>query len=213
MAKFFDPPALDDSQPDHRLHAPATARNKEAILDVLRDHLTLAGTLLELASGTGEHACHFAAGLPHLSWQPTDIDPSHLNSIHAWGQSAGLDNLHPPMHLDATEKWPEIDDLVAVNAVNLIHISPLIVTNHVIEKSGDHLPAGGILYFYGPFKRGGQHTAQSNVDFDASLQSRNPDWGVRDMEYVIDKTARAGFGDPVITPMPANNFSLIFKRL
>lgn len=212
MAKFFDPQAATSDSPDLRLHAPATARNRDVILDILKNHLPAQGTVLEFASGTGEHACHFASGLPTITWQPSDIDTNHLSSINAWRDHLSAGNVNDPIHLDATTDWPTIDGLAAICAINLIHISPWIVCKSLIEGANHHLPSGGMLFLYGPYKRSGVHTAPSNQSFDTSLQARNSEWGVRDMETVTELAAENGFQAPIVIPMPANNFSLIFKK-
>ena len=213
MSRFFNPGAAGD---DARLHAPATARNRDYILDVLREHLPREGSLLEVASGTGEHASFFAPHFPDIDWQPTDIDESHLESIAAWRAHTACPSLLSPMRFDVlTDDWalPHLEKpLVAVLAINLIHISPFDVTVALMENAGRTLGSGGVLFLYGPYRRGGAHTAPSNESFDASLKARNPAWGVRDMEKVISLANQNGFGAPVIVPMPANNFSLVFKK-
>lgn len=213
MSRFFNPEAAGD---DARLHAPATARNREAILNVLQEHLPQEGSLLEVASGTGEHASFFAPHFPKIDWQPTDIDEDHLTSIDAWRTHAACPSLLAPMPFNVlTDDWalPHLEKpLTAILAINLIHISPFDVTVALIENAGRTLGAGGMLFLYGPYRRDGAHTAPSNESFDASLKARNPAWGVRDMEEVISLAGQNGFGAPEIVPMPANNFSLVFKK-
>ncbi len=216
MTRFFDPGRHEDATSDARLHAAATARNRDVILDVLKAHLPKRGSLLEVASGTGEHAAHMAGHFPDLHWQPTDIDPRHLNSIDAWRMHIGHDNILPARHFHLLEgNWP-LDHLpsplVALMAVNLIHISPWEVTEALVAGAGRTIPEGGVFYLYGPYKRAGSHTSESNEAFDASLKANNPGWGVRDMEAVVDLARDAGFGDPEVVAMPANNFSLVFKK-
>lgn len=198
----------DNSQ---RLASPAVARNRDVILEVLREVLVEAGQVLELASGSGEHAVHFAHGLPHLEWQPTDASPRALESIADWRTEAGLANLKAPIELDAMGTWPVLacDALVAIN---LIHISPWRVTAELMLQAGQLLPAGGVLYLYGPYKRNGQHTAPSNEGFDVQLKSRNPLWGVRNLEAVIEEAERNGLLLDKVIEMPANNLSVIFTR-
>lgn len=217
MNGFFSPKGHD--HPDtalpspNCLHAPATARNKDALLHVLTDHLPTSGTILELASGTGEHACHFARHLPFVTWQPSDIEPHHLASIRAWRDYHQIDHMADPVHLDATEDWPPLDNLRAICAINLIHIAPWPVAQALMNKAGKLLnQAEDMLFLYGPYKQKGDHTAPSNADFDISLRRRNAQWGVRDMEAVVDLAKDAGFKAPDIIPMPANNFSLIFRK-
>jgi len=211
MASLFDPDG--DSE---RLHAPATARNREVILEVLKSALPAPGTLFEVASGTGEHGVFMAPELPDHIWQPSDIDPGHIASINAWRSEMMVENMRLARRFDVladsfTEP-PHDKPLTGILAVNLIHIAPWVVAETLIEKSGKALPAGGLLYLYGPYKRGGEHISQSNADFDVSLKSRNESWGVRDMEAVIKLAEKAGFKAPEITPMPANNFSLVFRK-
>ena len=197
---------------DRRLHAPATVRNRDAILAVLRAHLPARGLVLELASGSGEHAAHFAAALPDLVFQPSDPDDAARASIDAWAAAAGSANLRPALALDATAaRWP-IAAADAVLCINMIHIAPWRAAEGLIAGAARVLSRGGVLYLYGPFKRDGAHTAPSNQAFDASLRGQNPEWGVRDLEAVAALAARAGFAPPQIVPMPANNLSVIFGR-
>jgi SAM-dependent methyltransferase len=195
---------------DARCHAPATMRNRDAILAALRRHLPPQGLVLEVASGTGEHAVHFAAGLPSLSFQPSDRDDRARASINAWVRAARLPNLRPALALDTTaEAWP-IDAADAVFAANMIHIAPWAATLGLVAGAARILPPGGALILYGPFRRGGKHTAPSNAAFDADLRAHDPEWGVRDLEAVTE--AAADFTAPLVEPMPANNFLLVFRR-
>ena len=196
---------------DPRLSAPATARNRAPILDVLRAHLPPAGLVLEIASGTGEHVAHFAAALPALQWQPTDPVPEYRASISAW--SAGLPNVLPPLPLDATETpWP-IQHADAVLCINMIHIAPWPAAEALIAGAARILPPGGLLALYGPYRRAGQPMEPGNAHFDADLRSRNPAWGLREVETVTGRATNAGFGPPAIVTMPANNLMLLFHRL
>ncbi|HEY8352709.1 MAG TPA: DUF938 domain-containing protein [Sphingomonadales bacterium] len=199
-----------------RRHAPATARNRGPILDVLKRILPDAGLVLEVASGTGEHAVHFAPVLHPLIWQPSDRDPDLRASVSAWAAETGVP-LPPPLDLDVTApRWPVEDGsfgpIVAVVAINLIHIAPWEATLGLFAGADRLLGPDGIVYLYGPYRRDGEHTAPSNAAFDASLRSQNPAWGVRDMGEVADVAARHGFRLDEIVAMPANNFSLIFRR-
>lgn len=211
MAQLFDPEGNSE-----RLHAPATARNRDVIFDVLKAALPEAGTIFEVASGSGEHAAYMAPKLPDHDWQPSDIDTSHLASINAWRGEMLVENMKLARRFDVlTDSFtePEHDKpLTAILAINLIHIAPWSVTETLVTKAGVVLPEDGLLYLYGPYKRGDAHTSESNAAFDGSLKSRNADWGVRDMEAVIELASEAGFKAPEITPMPANNFSLVFKK-
>ena len=149
---------------------------------MLRRVLPVRGVVLEIASGTGEHAVHFAAALPGLTWHPTDRDPAALHSIAAWRASTPLPNCSPPIELDVTSPaWP-VERADAVLCCNMIHISPWRSTEGLIEGAGRVLSPGGVLFLYGPYKESGRHTAPSNEAFDADLRVRNPEWGVRDLE-------------------------------
>lgn len=195
-----------------RQTAPAADRNKAPILDVLRRALPPAGLVLEVASGTGQHAVHFAAAFPALDWQPSDPEPTARASIAAWAQAAQLPNLRPPLELDAAAPdWP-IGHADAVLCINMVHISPWPATEGLMAGSGRILPSGGLLYLYGPYRRDGRHTAPSNDAFDADLRARNPAWGVRDLEAVAVAAGAHGFHLDEIVEMPANNLSLLFRK-
>lgn len=199
---------------DARLYAPAAARNREPILSVLKQYLPQSGQVLEIASGSGEHAVHFAqSSPPDLIFQPSDPDAAARASIDGWAAELDLPNIRPALALDAaSEDWP-IDRADAVLCINMIHISPWKATEGLVRGAARVLPAGGLLYLYGPYKRGGRHTAPSNEAFDADLRSRNANWGVRDLETVAALAAKAGFGNPLVEEMPANNLSVIFRKL
>lgn len=198
---------------DTRQYAPAATRNRDPIWNVLRTHLPPAGLVLEIASGTGEHVTHFAqcAG-PAIAFQPSDPSPAARASIDAWTAASGLPNVRPALALDAAaDDWPVAAADVLV-CINMIHISPWAATLGLIRGAARLLPVGGVLFLYGPYRRGGAHTAPSNAAFDADLRHRNPQWGVRDLEAVADLAAAAGFGAPQIVEMPANNLSVVFRR-
>jgi hypothetical protein len=197
---------------DNRLHFPSAARNRQPILDVLRRHLPARGLVLEVASGSGEHVVHFARSCPGLAFQPSDPDPAHRASIDAWTAALGLANVRPAHHLDVTaEPWP-IAAADAVVCINMIHIAPWAAAEGLMRGAGRVLPAGGVLYLYGPYVRGGRHTAASNAAFDASLRTQNPEWGVRDLEAVADLAVAQGFAAPIVVEMPANNLSLVLRK-
>jgi SAM-dependent methyltransferase len=197
---------------DARLFAPATRRNRDAILAVLRAHLPERGMVLEVASGSGEHAVHFAAQLPGLVLQPSDPDAEARASIEGWRRATGLPNLRAPLALDvAAATWP-IAAADAVLCINMVHIAPWRAADGLMRGAARLLGPGGVLYLYGPYRRGGRHTAPSNAAFDRSLRAQNPDWGVRDLEAVAALAAGAGFAPPLIVEMPANNLSLVFRR-
>jgi len=193
--------------------APAALRNRAAILDVLSPHILSGALVLELASGTGEHALFFAQARPDVTFQPTDFDISARASINAYAEEAGLPNLRRALFLDATqpETWPP-EPTDAVLCVNMIHISPWEATLGLIAGAARILPLGGKLALYGPYFRDGIETAPSNLAFDDSLRARNPAWGIRRLEDVAGLAAEAGFSAPEVTEMPANNLTVIFTR-
>jgi SAM-dependent methyltransferase len=198
---------------DPRRFAPAAARNRDPILAALRPRLPGAGLVLEVASGSGEHAIHLAAALPALTFQPSDPDPGARASIDAWAAKAGLANIRPALALDAAAAdWPAAA-ADAVVCINMIHIAPWAACEGLVRGAARLLPAGGPLILYGPYRRGGRHTAPSNAAFDADLRARDPAWGVRDLEAVAALAAAEGFGPPEAVEMPANNLTVIFRRL
>ncbi|RYE86304.1 MAG: DUF938 domain-containing protein [Hyphomicrobiales bacterium] len=206
-------PQDDLHRHDPRQLAPATQRNREPILAVLREVLPAQGQVLEIASGSGEHAIHFATAFPSLSFQPSDPDPAALASIDAWARESALANLRPAIRLDAmASRWP-VTQADAILCINMIHISPWAATEGLIRQAGQLLPADGPLYLYGPYRQHDVPLAASNAVFDDSLRRRNPKWGLRELEAVAELARAAGFGEPVVTPMPANNLSVVFRKL
>jgi Protein of unknown function (DUF938) len=192
--------------------SPAVARNRDPILAVLRRVLPDQGTVLEIASGTGEHAAYFASHLPHLIWQPSDVDPDALASITAHRAASDAPNLRTPITLDVTASvWP-VAQADAVVSINMIHISPWTAAEGLMSGAARLLAAGQPLYLYGPFKENRVHTAPSNAAFDANLRARDPRWGVRDVDDVRDLADSHGFDFIERVAMPANNLSLIFRR-
>lgn len=208
---------MSEPRPDARAHAPATARNREPILAVLTELLPAAEgpqRVLEIASGTGEHAAFFAARLPHLAWQPSDADAAALASIAAWRESTGpLDNLAAPIRLDVMAAWPEGLAVDVVFSANMIHIAPWEACLGLFRGASEVLAPGGALVLYGPFAEGGRHTAPSNEAFDASLRARDSRWGVRDLDDVRRVAEAAGFRLEARHEMPANNLTLVFRRV
>lgn len=194
---------------DPRRHAPATLRNRDPILAELRRLLPPRGLVLEVASGTGEHCAHFAAGLPGLDWQPTDLDPENRASIAAWCE--GLPNVRAPVAMDAAAPWGEAH-ADAVLCINMIHIAPWSATQGLLTGAARVLSAGAPLILYGPYRQAGTPTAPSNEEFDASLRARNPEWGLRTLEDVAALASAAGFGAPAVTALPANNLLVAFRR-
>jgi SAM-dependent methyltransferase len=196
-----------------RRSAPAAERNRDPILEVLRTALPELGLVLEVASGTGEHAVHFARSLPRLRWQPSDPDPDALASIRAWREECGPANLLEPLRLDAAaEEWP-VAAADAVLCVNMVHISPWATTAGLMRGAGRLLGAGQPLILYGPYRRAGVPTAPSNEAFDQSLKARNLQWGLRDIEAVAAEAERSGLRLERVHEMPANNLTAVFRRL
>jgi hypothetical protein len=202
-------PFVFDGTGDLKRHAPATERNRDAIVEVLRAVLPPAGLILEVASGTGEHAVHFARAFPALIWQPSDSDPAGLASIAAWREEAALPNLLAPVALDAAANWP-IKTADAVVCINMVHISPWAATVGLFAGAAAILATGAPLYLYGPYHRQGVATAPSNSDFDASLRARNPEWGLRSVDDVAAVGKRNGLHLSSLIEMSANNLSLVF---
>jgi SAM-dependent methyltransferase len=202
---------MADPQPSHVLSSPAALRNREPILAALTPHLPASGRVLELAAGSGEHAVHFAAACPALTWQPADLDPDALASIAAQRALAGLPNLLPPVRLDAgqPESWPAADVVVAIN---MIHIAPWAATEGLMAGAGRVLPHAGLLFLYGPYIEADVETAPSNLAFNASLRSRNPAWGLRHIDEVAALAGRHGLALAARIAMPANNLSLAFRK-
>jgi hypothetical protein len=198
---------------DHRQYAPATVRNRDFILDVLRDVLPTTGVILEIASGSGEHVVHFARNLPSLVFQPSDPEPNALLSVAAWMKAAEVTNVRAPIVLDASRSpWP-IASADGIICINMVHISPWDASVGLIRGAAAILPPGSPLYLYGPYKRKGFATAPSNEAFDRNLRDRNPIWGLRDLEAIAAIAQSAGFSIPDITEMPANNLSNVFRRM
>ncbi|NNC19854.1 DUF938 domain-containing protein [Corallococcus exiguus] len=193
-------------------HAPATERNREPLLAVLREVLPTEGTLLEVASGTGQHAAFFAKAFPGLTWQPTDGDPSSLESIDAWRVEEGLANVLPARLLDASsDAWP-VEHADAVLCVNMIHISPWAACQGLMRGAARVLRPGGRLVLYGPYFVEGKEAAPSNLAFDESLRARDPSWGVRELGAVTAEAARHGLQRERVVEMPSNNLTVVFRR-
>jgi SAM-dependent methyltransferase len=193
--------------------APATERNRAPMLEVLRRVLpSTTDLVLEIASGSGQHAVWFAEHLPGLVWQPTDPDEGARASIEAWRAESGLTNVRAPLALDATsETWP-VERADAVVCINMIHIAPWAACVGLMRGAARVLPAGGVLFMYGPYRVGGAHTAPSNARFDESLHERDPAWGVRDLDEVVAEAKKHGLIHTETVPMPANNLSVVYRR-
>lgn len=199
--------------PDLRRQAPAVQRNREPILEVLQRHLPASGRVLELASGTGEHAVFFCSHFKELTWQPTDVDPANLDSIAAWREFSALDNLLPPLVVDLIgEPTPGTARYAAAFCANLIHIAPWIVCQHLMQFVGKVLENNARFVMYGPYKVDGQHTAESNVAFEQWLWSQSADYGVRDLADVVAEANKNQLELLERVAMPANNFCLVFTK-
>lgn len=200
---------------EERLSSPSVARNRDAIRGVFRETMRPEGTVLEIGSGTGEHACHILQELSDLTWQPSDPDIGSRASIDGWGAHLGIDRLRPALDIDVTRDgwWDDIEIAVsAMVSINMIHIAPFTAAKGLFAGAGHLLPAGGQLFLYGPFMRNGV-TAQSNREFDRSLKSRDPAWGVRDLDREVAPLAgEHGLSLTQVFKMPANNLSVIFTR-
>jgi cyclopropane fatty-acyl-phospholipid synthase-like methyltransferase len=199
-------------------HAPATTRNCEPILAVLRTELPSTGTVLEIGSGTGEHAVYFAPRLQPRPWLPSDVDPDALASIRAWQDEQPVANLLPPILLDAREaRWPlecrpAKPDIAAIVSINMIHIAPWSASLGLLAGAARLLPVDAPLILYGPFKRQGRHTSASNAAFDESLRSRDAAWGVRDLDTLEREARTLGLELHRVIEMPANNLTVVFRR-
>jgi hypothetical protein len=197
--------------PEAKRHAPATARNRDAIADMLSGILPASGTILEIASGTGEHIVHFAGAFPHLLWQPSDHDVLGLESISAWSAEAGLPNLLPPVLIDASAPdWP-VARADALLCINMVHISPWAATVGLLRNAARALGPSQPLCIYGPFRQRDVPLAESNAAFDASLRQQNPEWGLRFVEDINQTAGENGLRLDQIVEMPANNLLLVFR--
>jgi SAM-dependent methyltransferase len=196
---------------DAKQHAPAAARNRAPICEVLSRELPPQGGVLEIASGSGEHAVDFARAFPALAWQPSDASEAALASIAAWRAEAQLANLRAPVALDVTAAvWP-VTHADAIVCINMVHISPWQATLGLFAGAARLLAPGALLYLYGPYRFGGVFTAASNAAFDRSLQQRDPRWGVRDLDDLEAAAKPHGLVLRDTVAMPANNHSLVFR--
>jgi cyclopropane fatty-acyl-phospholipid synthase-like methyltransferase len=197
---------------DARKNAPATERNRDYILKVLQSFVPADASVLEIASGSGQHATHFAKHFPEARWQPSDLSAENRASIDAWAQAEQVTNIQPALTLDVHQQpWPVAHADVVV-CINMIHIAPWTACEHLLRGAHQIVPTGGWLFLYGPYHQNGKPTSPSNHEFDQWLQSQDPSWGVRDMEKVIQAAQEQQFVLEQCVPMPANNFSLVFRR-
>jgi hypothetical protein len=207
--RFYEAPAGASA----RRSAPAALRNREPIAEVLREWLPESGLVLEVASGTGEHAVHFARTFPQLEWQPSDADPQALDSISAWRGEAQLPNLRAPLAIDASAPdWP-IDRADAILSINMVHISPWSAALGVIDGAMRLLPVGAPLILYGPWLKDDVPTEPSNLAFDADLKRRDPQWGLRRIEDFAAAAEAQQLLLEEVRPMPANNMMLLLRHL
>ncbi len=195
-------------------HAPATLRNREPLLSVLREVLPANGTVVEIASGTGEHVVFFAQHLSGIDWQPSDVDQDALASIEAHRLEAGLDNLRKPVRIDVlSTDWGEAAaGAGALVCINMIHIAPWACAEALLRGAAKLLPDGAPLVMYGPFRIDGKHTAPSNETFDASLRHENSAWGIRDLTALTGAAETAGLHRDRVIAMPANNHAIVLRR-
>lgn len=193
-------------------HAPAADRNRQPILAVLAPLLCDGALVLEVASGSGQHAAFFARSLPAVTFQPSDADPEALASIGAYVAEEALPNLRPPLSLDASSDAWSLARADAIVCINMIHIAPWSACEGLVRGAARLLDAGGVLFLYGPYRIDGGFEAPSNHAFDASLRARDPAWGVRDLEAVTALAEAHGFAREAVVPMPANNHSLVFRK-
>lgn len=209
---FWQPTADPQAAADPRLRAPSAQRNRDAILTVLTDILPSSGLVLEIASGSGEHAVHFAGALPGMTFQPSDPSPDAVASIAAWSAESGLGNIRPPLVIDATAPdWP-VETADAILCINMIHIAPWAAAEGLFRHAGRLLKPDQPLYLYGPYRRPDRPLEQGNAAFDGSLRSRDPAWGLRELDAVAALGTANGFSAPTIVEMPANNLSVIFRK-
>lgn len=202
----------DGAGPEDEKHAPATLRNRDAIVALLQGVLPDTGTVLEIASGTGEHAVYFGEKFPSLTWQPSDPDPEGCRSIAAWTKRAGVSNILPPLQLDALSLGWEIAKPAAIVCINMVHIAPWEASIGLFEKAAKLLETGSTFFLYGPYFRGDAPTAQGNLDFDRSLKSRDLRWGIREVDDMDMLATKNGFTRNDLVEMPANNLSLLYRR-
>lgn len=208
------------SSGDQRRDEPTVHRNHEpirALLSGYLDGVTAHG--LEVGSGTGQHVVGFARAFPGMTWWPSDLEPVNLASIDAWRRDSGLDNISAPVMIDAAQSdWrlgtsgmPPAQELAALIAINVLHISPWPVSQGLLAAAGRHLAPDGHLFVYGPFARNGAHTADSNAQFDMWLRRQNPEWGVRDIEDLEAQATSHGLALTQVADMPRDNFVLVFS--
>lgn len=203
---------IGETLTDGRWFAPAAERNQAPIFEILQRELPQTGLVLEIASGTGQHITHFAKSLPHLSWRPSDPDAGSRRSTSQWIAFEQLTNVGAPIALDVRRQpWP-IAATDAIVCINMIHVAPWSATLALFEGAQRVLVPAGLLFLYGPYRRGGRHTAPSNAKFDAALRAHDSEWGLRDVEAIEQVATQAGILLNAVVAMPANNLSLVFRK-
>ncbi len=196
--------------PEDKKHAPATLRNRDAILAVLREHLPEQGRVLEIASGSGEHICHFAPHFPDVEFQPSDMSEEACRSIAAWAKESAVPNILPPQQIDIERATLDVQ-LHAILCINMVHIAPWSAAQALFAFAEQHLPSKALLYLYGPFLQDDVPTSPGNIAFDQSLRSRDPQWGLRSVSDMKGEAQLHGLVLEHIIAMPANNLSLVFR--
>ncbi len=212
---------LDQTPTDGRLNAPAALRNQDAIKDVLCDIIKdKKGHVLEIGSGTGQHAIHFARHLPEITWWPSDPNDDHITSINAWTSYTQSENIKPAIKIDTSHPWdlgeegkPPLENLIGVFCANVCHISPWSVTEGLFLNAGSNLSTETCLILYGPFKRDGDFLSQGNIDFNQALRARNSEWGIRDTNDISICAKKNNLKLEKILDMPANNSTLILTKI
>lgn len=216
MSQDDNPHKSKRSDVDDRLYSPSAARNRDIIRDTFLAHMPTTGHILEVGAGSGEHGVHIAAHAPDLTWHSGDPDPEARRSINAWIKACGLANMPAPHHIDASHPEWEIDETTpfgGIVSINMIHIAPFGAAIGLFTGAGRLLGPGGKLFLYGPFSRNGTQTAASNEAFDASLKSRDPRWGIRDIEQdLVPLSNKNALHLATLVEMPANNLTLIFEK-
>jgi hypothetical protein len=203
---------IGETLSDGRCRAASAERNRDPILAVLERVLPERGLVLEIGSGTGQHIVHFARALPKLVWQPSDVEAGLRRSVSAWIAQERLPNVNEPVPLDVHQsEWP-VTEAEAIVCINVLHVAPWATTPALFAGAARVLTNGCLLYLYGPYRRGGCHTAPSNERFDAELRAFDPEWGVRDLDDVQRAASSAGFALCEVTDMPANNLSVVFRK-
>lgn len=197
---------------DGRIVSPSAERNKGPIAEILLRVLPAQGDVLEVSSGTGQHVLHFAQAMPHIRWQPTERDADSLKSIASWLGQTPASNVNAPLRLDVYDGiWPA-HGVAAIVCINMIHIAPPSTSEALLRGAGNVIVPGGMLFLYGPYRRLGQHTSPSNKAFDERLKAENPEWGVRNLEDVVQFASTVGFELEQTHDMPANNLAVVFRK-